>query len=87
MTSNTLRLRPRLKPNPSADKPPTFLTTAEAAEFLRLSQITLSRWRGEGGGPPYRKFGSRVLYDMADLIAWAAARQRRSTSEQYLAQP
>lgn len=48
-----------------------FLTAKEGAAFLRLSSITLSRWRAEGVGPAYRKFGRRVLYAKADLVQWA----------------
>ena len=34
---------------------------------------TLNRWRHEGIGPPYLKFGSRVLYSGRDLLAWLEA--------------
>jgi excisionase family DNA binding protein len=61
--------------------PPFFLTVKEAADLLRVSEITLSRWRLEGCGPPFRKFGRRVLYARCDVLAWADARQRWSTSE------
>jgi hypothetical protein len=66
----------------AAPSQPTFLNVREAAVLLRLSEITLSRWRLEGGGPPYRKFGRRVLYARSDLLAWADAQVRHSTSEQ-----
>ena len=59
-----------------------FLTTGEAAEFLRLSVVTLGRWRVEGVGPRYRKFGRKVVYGQADLIAWADAQTHLSTSEE-----
>jgi hypothetical protein len=58
-----------------------FLTVQEAAAFLRLSAVTLNRWRTEGQGPPYRKFGRRVLYGQSDLIGWAENQKRHSTSE------
>jgi Helix-turn-helix domain len=61
--------------------PPIFLSAGEAAAFLRVSSVTLGRWRIEGCGPTYRKFGRRVLYERADLIAWAEAQTRVSTSE------
>jgi predicted site-specific integrase-resolvase len=57
-----------------------FLTTTEAANFLRISPITLSRWRIGGYGPPYRKFGRRVVYARDDLLAWANQQARSSTS-------
>ena len=57
-----------------------FLRQAEAADLLRLSGRTLERWRLEGVGPPYRRFGRRVLYDKHDLLIWAEAQTRTSTS-------
>jgi Helix-turn-helix domain len=67
---------PRLR-----DTPAVFLTVAEATTFLRISAVTLGRWRMEGRGPPFRKFGRRVVYERADLSAWAEAQRRASTSE------
>jgi hypothetical protein len=53
----------------------------EAADLLRLSEITLGRWRIEGRGPRYRKFGRRVVYSRDDLLAWANEQSRSSTSD------
>ena len=64
------------------ERPVTFLTVMEAAALLRVSQVTLGRWRIEGRGPVYRKFGRRVLYADSDVIAWAADQARMSTSDQ-----
>jgi Helix-turn-helix domain len=61
--------------------PPIFLTAPETANVLRISPVTLGRWRIEGKGPPFRKFGRRVLYATSDLIAWGEAQKRVSTSE------
>jgi len=58
-----------------------FLTTSEAGSFLRISPITLGRWRIEGYGPPYRKFGRRVVYARDDLLTWANQQTQSSTSE------
>ncbi|MCB1505013.1 MAG: helix-turn-helix domain-containing protein [Hyphomicrobiaceae bacterium] len=62
-----------------------FLTTEEAAAFVRLSPRTLERFRVEGSGPPFCKAGpgkrARVLYRKADLEAWLAGFSFRSTSE------
>jgi hypothetical protein len=59
----------------------TFLTVPEAAAFLRVAVATLSRWRVAGDGPPFRKFGRRVLYAQHDLIDWANRQSRLNTSE------
>src|SRR3546814_16113822 len=58
-----------------------FLTNAEAATWLKLSPRTLEKQRVLGGGPPFRKFGRRVLYAVADLEAWSAERTCVSTSD------
>jgi hypothetical protein len=56
-----------------------FLTTAEAAEFLRLKRHTLENMRSEEGksGPPHRKHGGRVFYHLDDLIAWSKNTRRK----------
>jgi len=58
----------------------TFLNVPEAAALLRVSEITLSRWRAVGCGPAYRKFGKRVLYARSDVLAWADGQRCQSTS-------
>jgi hypothetical protein len=58
-----------------------FLTVMEAAALLRVSQVTLARWRIAGVGPPDHKFSRRIVYSMSDLISWADAQRRQSTSE------
>ncbi|MCY4592720.1 MAG: helix-turn-helix domain-containing protein [Alphaproteobacteria bacterium] len=54
----------------------TFLPEREAAAVVGLSYRTLSRYRVTGGGPPFHKFGCRVLYARFDLEAWIEARLR-----------
>jgi excisionase family DNA binding protein len=58
-----------------------FMTQDEAAELLRLSRRTLERMRLEGTGPPFYKFGRRVLYEAASILNWADAQRRTSTSD------
>jgi excisionase family DNA binding protein len=59
-----------------------FLTEAETAQLLNLSQRTLQRWRMEGSqGLPFRRFGGLVRYALADIERWAAEQSRMSTSE------
>jgi hypothetical protein len=82
VTAKPHRPRPRLEPAAQLTGPPVFLTVREAAALLRLSEITLCHWRIEGSGPPFRKFGRRVVYEHSDLITWTEAQRRQSTSEQ-----
>lgn len=64
----------------------SLLTTAEAAQFLRLSPRTLERLRVQGTGPLFLKLGpgirSRVLYDSVDLRSWIE--RRYSATSQYV---
>ena len=57
-----------------------LLTTAEAAEFLRLKPHTLENMRWQGTGPPFRKHGGRVFYHRAELKEWSDQARRRSSS-------
>lgn len=65
---------------------PEFLTTMAAVAYLRdvvgypISKSLMEKVRGSGGGPPYRTFGTRIVYTPADLRAWAEGRSRRRTS-------
>lgn len=67
--------------NHSTIIPPRFLVTKEAARFLALSARTLEKHRSYGTGPVYRKIGGRVVYAIADLLAWADKGLRYSTLE------
>ena len=58
-----------------------LLVQQEAAEYLRVSQRTLERWRVAGTTPAYIKAGRRVLYRECDLEDWIAKRVVNSTSE------
>lgn len=58
-----------------------FLNQTATAKLLGVSQRTLERLRLEGTGPVYRKFGRRVLYARADILGWADAQCRTSTSD------
>ncbi|MEL6227066.1 MAG: helix-turn-helix domain-containing protein [Pseudomonadota bacterium] len=64
---------------------PKYLTTAEAAHYVRLSARSLERYRVDGTGPRYLKAGpgkrARVFYRPADLDAWLEDRTLLSTSE------
>ena len=59
----------------------SYLNTKQAAQFLNISHRTLERWRVEGKGPDYRKFGKRVTYSQEALFEWAEEQTRSSTSQ------
>lgn len=60
---------------------PVYLSTAEAAQLLRLSARTLEKHRLYGTGPSFRKIGGRVIYAAADVVAWAETGAKASTSD------
>lgn len=47
-----------------------YVTTKEAARFLRSSERTLVRQRAERRGPSYIKEGGRILYSLSRLQEW-----------------
>jgi predicted site-specific integrase-resolvase len=60
-----------------------LVDTKRAAEILGVSRRTLEGWRTSGRiSVPFRKIGSRVLYDVErDLIPFVEAQRRVSTSD------
>ena len=58
-----------------------FLSTKEAAAWLRLTKNTLEKMRVNGTGPAYRKHGRYVRYHIEDLVDYSNATKRRSTSD------
>ena len=58
-----------------------FLTTAEAADYLRLSRQFLEIARHRGDGPPYIKLSRAVRYHRPSLDQWMLERQRNHSAE------
>lgn len=62
-----------------------WLTSAEAAAYLRISARTLEGMRVRGDGPRYFKVGparrAKVLYRREDLSTWMEKFAFRSTGE------
>ena len=91
MARNSIRKRERSKPNGAqksvkartkarADKSP-FFSIDEAALYLRVTARALEHFRGEGGGPAYRKHGGSIVYHIYDLDSWSSLRRFSSTSK------
>lgn len=60
---------------------------AQPAEYLSPGQLvarwdgaigtgTLANWRSNGKGPAFMKFGARVRYPLAKVIAWEMKHMR-----------
>ena len=52
-----------------------YMTTEEAAAYLKLSRqyLEAARYRGDGSGPPYVKLERAVRYRRSVLDAWMSA--------------
>ncbi|WP_448232277.1 helix-turn-helix transcriptional regulator [Microbacterium lacticum] len=49
----------------------------QVAEFLNVSQATLSRWRREKVGPAFIQVGAVSRYNPATVRAWVRAQEER----------
>jgi hypothetical protein len=59
--------------------PDALLTRPQTGAALRaagfpIADKSLATRASRGGGPPYRRFGARVLYRWEDALAWAQSR-------------
>lgn len=64
-------------------QPTDLLDSTQAATFLGLSAKTLANWRVSGQHDlPYRRIGSAIRYQYADLQAFANNNKRLNTSQQ-----
>ena len=61
--------------------PLRYLTTKQAAEYLRLGHSCLEKMRSRGGGPRFRRHCRRVVYAVAELDAWSDARVMDCTAD------
>jgi len=58
------------------------LDTPEAASYVKLSPVTMERYRLTGEGPKFLRLGKKAIrYRKADLDDWLASRAVASTSE------
>ena len=54
----------------SSAPPSGLLTTAEAAEYLRLPARTLEYYRAHGVGPAFLRVGRHIFYRKPELDLW-----------------
>jgi hypothetical protein len=59
-----------------------FYDTYQAAGALRLSPVTLTKWRGTGRGPRWCRIDKRIFYREADLRSWIEEEASRSMPAQ-----
>lgn len=53
----------------------THLNQIDLARRWKISHRTLERWRWLGKGPQFLKLGGRVVYRMADVLAFEEAQK------------
>ena len=58
-----------------------YLVTETLADAFHTSPRTVERARAEGTGPPFIKFGRRILYRKEDVDEWARENTFTSTAE------
>jgi hypothetical protein len=49
---------------------PRILTQTEVGKLLQISPRTLEDWRLTKSGPPYRKLGKHVRYELDAVMRW-----------------
>ena len=55
---------------------PEYMSSEQTAKMLRITNGALQNWRSKDKkGPPYIKSGKRVLYALADVVAWLNERK------------
>ena len=56
---------------------PAYVNERELAARLGLSPITLRKWRFEGRGPAFSRFGAAIRYPEAEITTWLAESTHR----------
>ncbi len=81
MATPNSRFTPAALPQTHFD-PDALATEREGADFLGVSTRALQKWRANGTGPRFCRISGRcVRYRRRDLISWAEARLKFSTSD------
>lgn len=58
-----------------------LMSPKEVADMLRIKTKTLYNWMQKGKSPKFLKFGSKVLFDKQEVIAWVKSHEHSSTCE------
>jgi hypothetical protein len=84
MPANVMDASMTIPTDPNALLPRDKFAAALTEAGFPTSAKTLATKATRGGGPPYQKYGPRVLYHWGKGLAWAQSRlttPRHSTSE------
>ena len=69
-----MNIQPRIDDGIGNVEPPRC--ARDVAEFLNVSQATLSRWRREKVGPPFLQIGGISRYNPSSVRAWVNANEQ-----------
>lgn len=58
-----------------------YMSSHQLAQRWCMSPKTLERWRWEGNGPQHLKVGGKVLYPIADVVAFEQEGLRQATAK------
>lgn len=76
MASKVKRKEESLLVSESLKTRPELLPPAETAKVIGVAgPNVLAVWRCEGRGPSYVRVGTKIMYDMADIVAWLDSRK------------
>lgn len=68
------------EPSAPAARPVRHLSQTALSDRWGISPRTLERWRWLGQGPAFLKIGGRVVYRLADVLAFEEQQVRRAES-------
>lgn len=71
-TERAVHELPRITPRLSAE---------QLADLIGVSIYTLQRWRTQGTGPDFEKFGNQVRYRVDVVEAWMRSQSRSNTGK------
>lgn len=59
-----------------------MINTNQLAEKLKVSPSSINKWRKTGDGPPYIRYGRKVMYRLEDVEQWLSERTFRGTFQE-----
>jgi hypothetical protein len=65
----------------TTDRPISHINQVQLSRRWGLSPRTLEKWRWRGKGPRFLKLEGKVVYRLADVVAYEADHMRERTGE------
>jgi Helix-turn-helix domain len=64
-----------------------FVTEDVVCQVLGVPRRKTQRWREEGAGPFFYKFGQSIRYRLSEVLAWAETQRHAMTPPEYQRRP